>query len=653
MTHAVHHTPSAWNPPAFTTDADGRVVLWNDAMAARTGLSHQEVVGRLACAVFSAETPVERAFRYGEDREELFNVASATGPTVSLWSVQLLVFDEHNLGAVVTLLPRTPHRAPLEAHGALLAGHAEALAALNDELEAREAALLGREEALNARQEALCDHEEALNRRETTLCDREEALAERETTLRAREEALAERDATLSGREEALDDRDATLRDRHAMLCDHEEALRERDTTLRAREEALHERDTALRDREEVLGERETTLRDREEALGERHATLSGREEALAERETTLRDRHAMLCDHEAALNDRDATLRDREAALNDRDAERTSSNAAVDALRRRLDELGGLLQRVARGDLTPRLTASDLSAHFNAAMDGLERPIRAALGSVEGAAAAARGLSSENQRIAAEAAAQIEVSEQLAARMADLIKTAHRNAEDANAANALVEQAHAHADQGDVEMQRLLTAMGEIQATSEGILRVIKVINDIAFQTNLLALNAAVEAARAGVHGKGFAVVAEEVRKLATQSATAARETTHLIQGSARSIQQGVTIADHTAAALHAIVASVTEVSGIVGRVATTSDAQAQGSGQIRDELGRLHQVAQAQAERASQRAASAQQLEAGVDEARRHLGGLRLPPAAPPPRALPPWLTPEMLAALQKMVA
>lgn len=73
---------------------------------------------------------------------------------------------------------------------------------------------------------------------------------------------------------------------------------------------------------------------------------------------------------------------------------------------------------------------------------------------------------------------------------------------------------------------------ISELEVSSSEIGNILDLISGIADQTNLLALNAAIEAARAGEHGRGFAVVAEEIRKLAEQSSSSAKEISTLVKG-------------------------------------------------------------------------------------------------------------------------
>ena len=133
-----------------------------------------------------------------------------------------------------------------------------------------------------------------------------------------------------------------------------------------------------------------------------------------------------------------------------------------------------------------------------------------------------------------------------------------------------LADQAAPEADlsggaQGDMgklktDIAELLDAMETLSDSSDNILKINRVIEDIAFQTNLLALNAAVEAARAGVHGKGFAVVADEVRTLAARAAKAARETAGYIGASAEKAKVGSKLAAEMSAGVDAIESDISK---------------------------------------------------------------------------------------------
>lgn len=82
------------------------------------------------------------------------------------------------------------------------------------------------------------------------------------------------------------------------------------------------------------------------------------------------------------------------------------------------------------------------------------------------------------------------------------------------------------HSAQSTMEItHRVIEAIGELEAKSKSIDKIISAINDIAEQTNLLSLNASIEAARAGEAGRGFAVVAEEIRKLSDQCLSSAAQ--------------------------------------------------------------------------------------------------------------------------------
>ena len=118
---------------------------------------------------------------------------------------------------------------------------------------------------------------------------------------------------------------------------------------------------------------------------------------------------------------------------------------------------------------------------------------------------------------------------------------------------------------------------------------KITTIITDIAKQTSLLSLNAAIEAARAGETGRGFAVVAEEVRKLADQSASAAKNISGIVnkiqsetsgaveamEQSVNHVEEGVDIARKSGAAFAKIANAITAVHRQANRISQQTEQQ------------------------------------------------------------------------------
>lgn len=290
--------------------------------------------------------------------------------------------------------------------------------------------------------------------------------------------------------------------------------------------------------------------------------------------------------------------------------------NKMMDIIVEPVNESITVLQAVAAGDMTVNMVGDykgdilKLKTALNDTVTSIHDILSQVKTTVEEVNSGSLQVSDASTSLSQGATEQAASLEEITSSMAEIGSQTKMNAENANHANILTNEAKVVADKGTKEMDQLNKAMKEINDSSKNISKIIKVIDEIAFQTNLLALNAAVEAARAGRHGKGFAVVAEEVRNLAARSATAAKETSDMIENSIKTVENGASLANRTSDALTEIKQSSIKAADIVAEIATSSNEQAQAIAQINEGLLQIDKVTQTNTASAEESASASEQL-------------------------------------------
>lgn len=272
-----------------------------------------------------------------------------------------------------------------------------------------------------------------------------------------------------------------------------------------------------------------------------------------------------------------------------------------------------GFLLALGAGILLTRSVTKPLNQVISGLTDGAEQ-----------VAAASNQVSSSSQSLAEGTTEQASALEETSSSLEEMSSMTKQNADHANQARSMMREANQIVEKVNRHMTDMSGAISEITRSSEETGKIIKTIDEIAFQTNLLALNAAVEAARAGEAGAGFAVVADEVRNLALRASDAAKNTSNLIESTIKAVRNGNELTSATQEAFKENAEISLKIGQLVDEIATASEEQAQGIGQVGKAVQEMDKVTQSTAANAEESAAASEELNAQAEQMKNYVSDL-----------------------------